>query len=140
MAESVPETAQPAVSQRRAIGTLLLHALVVWIACAATMAIGMAVTSMETALVIHAVAAPLFAAAVAAFYFRRYGYTSPLLTAAVVLAVIALVDFFFVALVINRSLEMFRSVLGTWLPFILIFAATAATGWILGAGRQRIIR
>jgi len=38
------------------------------------------------------------------------------------------VDFFVVGLVINRSLEMFTSVLGTWIPFALIFAST----WLAG--------
>ena len=41
------------------------------------------------------------------------------------------VDFFVVALVINRSLEVFASVLGTWLPFALIFTSTYLTGLYL---------
>jgi hypothetical protein len=92
---------------------------------------------METTLIVHAVAAPVFAAVVSVFYFRRHGHAPPLVTATVMLAFIALVDFFLVALVLNRSLDMFRSVLGTWLPFALIFAATATTGWITGARRRR---
>jgi len=39
-----------------------------------------------------------------------------------------------------RSLDMFRSVLGTWLSFLLIFAATAATGWTVRAVPQRKAR
>jgi hypothetical protein len=38
------------------------------------------------------------------------------------------VDFFVVGLAVNRSLEMFTSVLGTWIPFALIFLATWLTG------------
>jgi hypothetical protein len=53
-----------------------------------------------------------------------------------VLGFIALVDFALVAVVMLRSLDMFRSVVGTWLPFLLIFAATAVTGWIVRAGRK----
>jgi hypothetical protein len=37
-------------------------------------------------------------------------------------------DFFVVALIIYQSLDMFRSLLGTWVPFFLIFGATWATG------------
>jgi hypothetical protein len=37
-------------------------------------------------------------------------------------------DFFLVAMVINRSFEMFTSPLGTWIPFVLIFASTYLTG------------
>lgn len=111
-----------------------MHALVLWAACAATIGIGSAITSMEATLVVHAVAAPLLAIIVARFYFGRPDHASPLVTASVVLAFIMLVDFLLVALVINRSLAMFRSVLGTWLPFALIFAATAGTGWLARAG------
>jgi arsenate reductase len=116
------------VSPARVAVTLCLHALALWLLCAATMAIGMKVAAMGTTLRVHAVAAPLFASVVSASYFRRFGYTSPLPTAAFFLAFIALVDFFLVALAINRSLDMFRSVLGTWLPFGLIFVATWVTG------------
>ncbi len=38
------------------------------------------------------------------------------------------IDFFLVALLINRSLDMFASLLGTWIPFALIFSATYLTG------------
>ncbi len=37
-------------------------------------------------------------------------------------------DFLLVALVILRSLAMFASLLGTWIPFALIFTATYLTG------------
>jgi hypothetical protein len=137
MLEHPSEAPRPAVTPRRAVVTLLVHAVVIWAACAATIGIGRAVTSMDRTLVIHAVAAPVFAAVVSALYFRRYGYTSPLVTAAAFLALIMLVDFFLVALVIERSLDMFRSALGTWLPFSLIFGATAVTGWWVQAIRRR---
>jgi hypothetical protein len=34
------------------------------------------------------------------------------------------VDFFVVALIISRSFDMFASLLGTWIPFALIFSST----------------
>ena len=37
------------------------------------------------------------------------------------LLIVILMDFFLVALVINKSMEMFQSPLGTWIPFGLIF-------------------
>jgi len=39
-------------------------------------------------------------------------------------------------MVINHSFEMFRSVIGTWLPFALIFAATFAVGTVLRRSRE----
>lgn len=49
-------------------------------------------------------------------------------TAAAFTGFVVAVDFLLVALVILRSLDMFASPLGTWIPFALIFAATWLTG------------
>ena len=107
---------------------ILIHAFVGWALCAATMGIGMAVTSLETTLVIHAIAAPIFFAAISLFYFRKYNYTTPLQTAGIFIAFVMLMDFFVVAILINHSFAMFSSLLGTWIPFALIFASTFITG------------
>lgn len=64
-------------------------------------------------------------------YFNKYNYTAPLQTAIIFTSFVIMVEFFVVALLINRSLEMFGSLLGTWIPFALIFAATYSTGWYL---------
>jgi hypothetical protein len=92
------------------------------------MGIGMSVTSLDTALWIHLAAAPVFSWAVSSIYFRRYGYTSAFVTALAMVGFIVLMDFFLVALVINRSLAMFGSIRGTWAPFLLIFTAAYAAG------------
>ncbi len=106
----------------------LAHAFVGWMLCAATMGIGMAMTTMNNTPVIHAIGAPLFFAGVSLIYFRKFNYTPPLQTAAYFLAFVVAMDFFVVALLINHSFDMFASVLGTWLPFALIFASTYLTG------------
>lgn len=107
---------------------ILVHAFVIWALCGMTMGIGMALTSLENALVIHAIAAPIFAAVVSLVYFKKFGYTAALQTAIAFVAFVVLVDFFVVALLINRSLEMFGSILGTGIPFVLIFVATYLIG------------
>jgi len=107
---------------------ILIFALIGWAACGATMGIGMAVTTIDTTLIIHAVGAPVYFIILSLIYFRRFHFTRPLHTAVIFLAFVIVVDFFLVALVINKSLDMFRSFLGTWLPFILIFSATWLTG------------
>ncbi len=107
---------------------ILAHAFVGWMLCAATMGIGMATTTMNNTLVIHAIGAPLFFTGVSLIYFRKFNYTAPLQTAVYFLAFVVAMDFFVVALLINRSFDMFASVLGTWLPFALIFASTYLTG------------
>jgi len=107
---------------------ILVHAFVGWMLCAATMGIGMAVTSLETTLIAHAIGAPIFFAIVSLVYFKKFNYTSPLQTATIFVAFVIAMDFFIVAMLINRSFEMFTSLLGTWIPFILIFTSTYLTG------------
>jgi hypothetical protein len=110
------------------VAILLVHAFIGWALCGATMGIGMAAMSIENALVVHAVGAPLFFAGVSLVYFYKFNYTTPLQTAAIFVGFVIAVDFFVVALLINGSLEMFTSLLGTWIPFALIFASTYLTG------------
>jgi hypothetical protein len=107
---------------------ILLHAFIGWALCAAVMGIGMAVTSIQTTLILHAILAPVFFALVSLVYFLKFKYTAPLLTAVIFTLFVIAVDFFIVALLINRSLDMFTSVLGTWIPFGLIFLSTWITG------------
>lgn len=111
----------------RKIAIILVHAFLGWLLCFATIGIGMAVTTLSNALVIHAILAPLFFATISYFYFRRFNFTTPLQTAVIFIGFVMLMDFFVVALLINRSLEMFASLLGTWIPFTLIFLSTYLT-------------
>ena len=107
---------------------ILAFAFIGWMLCAATMGIGMSVTSMSNILIIHAIAAPIFFAGVSLVYFRKFNYTAPLQTALIFIAFVVGMDFFVVAMVINRSFDMFTSLLGTWIPFALIFISTYLTG------------
>ena len=113
----------------RKILIILAHALAGWALCAATMGIGMAATSLENALIIHAIGAPIFFLIVSLIYFKNFGYTTPLQTALIFTSLVIVIDFFVVALLINHSLDMFASLLGTWIPFTLIFISTYLTGW-----------
>jgi hypothetical protein len=107
---------------------VLAHAFIGWALCAATMGIGMAITSINNALIIHAIGAPIFFMIIALIYFKRFHYTTPLQTAIIFVVFVITVDFFVVALLINKSLDMFASLLGTWIPFALIFTSTYLTG------------
>ena len=113
------------------IVTILALALLGWALCGAIMFVGMAVTSLQTTLIIHAIGAPIIFGTISWFYFGRFGYTSPLATAVVFLCVVMAMDFFLVALVINSSLAMFQDPLGTWIPFALIFFSTYLTGLLV---------
>jgi hypothetical protein len=110
------------------MASILVLGLLGWALCGAIMFIGMSVTTIETTLIVHAIGAPIIFALISWFYFSRLGYTSPLATAVTFLLIVMAMDFFLVALVINRSLEMFQSALGTWIPFALLFLSTYLTG------------
>jgi hypothetical protein len=96
--------------------------------CGAVMMIGRQLTSLDAALIIHAIAAPIVFGLVAWFYFSRFGYTTPFQTAAIFLGFAVALDAGLVAPVFEHSYAMFGSVLGTWIPFALIFASTYLVG------------
>ncbi len=110
------------------VGIILVHVFAGWALCAATMGIGMAVTSVENALIVHAIAAPIIFILISLIYFKKFNFTTPLQTALVFVAFIIAMDLFVVALLIQRSFIMFTSILGTWIPFALIFLSTYLTG------------
>jgi hypothetical protein len=119
---------------------ILAHAFVGWALCGATMWIGMAAMSLQNAQIAHAIGAPIYFALVSLVYFRRFNYTTPLQTAIIFVSFVIAVDFFLVALVINKSLEMFASPLGTWIPFALIFISTYLTGlYVQNSQRQKAV-
>jgi hypothetical protein len=116
---------------------IVIHALSGWVLCAATMVIGLATMPLQNALILHAIGAPIFFTLVSVIYFKRFHYTTPLQTALIFVGLVMALDFFLVALLINRSLDMFTSLLGTWVPFALIFTSTYMTGVYLGKKPQR---
>jgi len=107
---------------------LLAHAFVGWSLCGLTMGIGMAAISLNTTLIIHAIAVPIIFSLVSSLYFKKFHYTSPIQTAIIFVSFVVLLDILLVALLIEKSFEMFASILGTWIPFILIFLSTYLTG------------
>jgi hypothetical protein len=117
--------------------TLMGHAAVVWMLCGAAMGFGMAITSTENALIIHATAAPIIAAGVSWVYFTRFNSTTPVRTAITFVGFVILADTLIVSLLIEKSFEMFTSPIGTWIPFALIFTATYLTGTRIAAQQEQ---
>jgi hypothetical protein len=116
---------------------LIACAIVGWALCAAVMGIGMSVTTLENTLVVHAVAAPLIFGVLAAGYFHALPDAAAVPTAVTWLAIVMLLDLVVVAGLLLRSLAMFQSPLGTWIPFALIFASVLAVGEV-NASRRRL--
>jgi hypothetical protein len=111
--------------------SVLIHAFIVWALCGATIAIGRSVTTMGLTLKIHVILAPIFASLVGMVYYKKFNYTSPIFTAFIFLLFVIAMDAGLVAPVFEKSYEMFQSLLGTWIPFSLIFLSTYITGLII---------
>jgi len=107
---------------------VVAFAFVGWALCFATIGLGMATMSKDNALIVHAIAAPVFFMVLSLIYFTRFGYTTPLATAAMFVGFVVTMDFVLVSLVILRSLDPFTSLIGTWIPFSLIFLSAYLTG------------
>lgn len=107
---------------------VLIHAFIGWALCGATIGIGRAVTSIENTLIIHAILAPTFFTIISFFYYKKFNYTTPLQTAFIFMFFVIIMDAGLVAPVFEKSYDMFKSVLGTWIPFSLIFLSTFITG------------
>lgn len=107
---------------------ILAHAFAGWALCGAIIGIGRGITSLENTLIIHAIGAPIIFAAISLNYFKKFNYTNPLQTAVIFVSFVIFMDFFIIALMIEKSFDMFKSILGTWIPFILIFLSTYLIG------------
>jgi hypothetical protein len=105
-----------------------LHAVAGWAYCGMLIGIGRQFLSMHATLVVHAIGAPVGFALISLFYYRRFAFMSPWQTAIAFLGIVVALDFILVAPVIEKNYTMFTSVLGTWIPFALIFTATYFSG------------
>lgn len=111
-----------------ALLSLIAAAVVVWGLCGAVMGLGRKLWSVGTAIAIHLPAAPVFAFVAAALHAAFFPNFDPLTRGSVIIGVVILLDLVVVAPLMERSFEMFRSLVGTWIPFVLIFLAA----WIAG--------
>jgi hypothetical protein len=114
------------------LARLLVPALIGWALCGATIAIGRVVTSLQNALIVHAIAAPVIFAAASLVYFNGIHYNTPLQTAIIYASLVIVLDFVVVATFIEKSYAMFASILGTWIPFAMIFGSTYLVGVYVG--------
>jgi hypothetical protein len=107
---------------------LLGLALVLWGACGATMAMGRKALSLNTTLRVHLAVAPIVAFLVSAVHKLLAPEFDPMLRAAVMTSVVVILDAAVVAPLFERSYAMFRSSIGTWIPFASIFLSSWTAG------------
>lgn len=115
---------------------VMVHALIGWALCGSIIGVGNMFTTMENAIIIHALAVPVIFGLISLVYFRRFNYTTPLQTAVIFLFTAIFMDVVIVAQFIERSYRMFLSPLGTWVPLASIFLVTYLVGW--GVRRSRL--
>ena len=113
------------------------HTLVAWALCGAIMLVGRELWSIETALIVHALGVPVVFTLVSLSYFAFFAYTTPVRTATIFMVSAILLDLVVVATFVEKSYEMFASVLGTWIPFALMFTTTYVVGSLVAGRRQR---
>lgn len=106
----------------------LFLALIGWAFCAAIMGIGPTITSMRNTLIVHAIAGPIGFGLLAFIYHKKFGRITPFALAVIFISFVVLVDFFLVAMLILKDFGMFASIMGTWLPFTLIFLVSYLVG------------
>ena len=115
--------------------SLAVHAVIGWAICGATIGIGRTFLTMPITLTVHAIVAPLAFGALTWHYYKKHPHSSPINVAVVSVGIVITLDALLVAPVFEHSYAMFRSVLGTWIPFALILTATYAVGRVLSASR-----
>ncbi len=115
----------------RSPARLFAHGAVGWLLCGVTMGVLLLATTEAAAVVVHAVLAPMIFVGVARHYFRTRGAREPLPTALAFTGVVALLDVVIVAALVLRTHAFLLSFAGFWLPLLLIFVATLATGAIM---------
>jgi len=121
-------------SSTKSAAALVAYAVLGWAYCGALVGLGRQFFSMQTTLVIHAIGAPAGFAAISWLYHRAFPFARPLVTAFACLGIVVALDLLVVAVFIERSFAMFHSILGTWLPFLLIFAVTYVVGLLAARG------
>ncbi|HLX17875.1 MAG TPA: hypothetical protein VKS24_22010 [Bradyrhizobium sp.] len=84
---------------------IIIHAVVGWGLCGATVGVGRKMTTLYNALIAHAIAAPIIFGALSFVYFRWFGGTGPAATAAFFLAIVVFLDAFVVALLVEKSFD-----------------------------------
>ena len=99
--------------------------------CWITIIVGFAITTQYNALILHAILGPVFFSMLSWIYFKKFNYTTPILTAIIFISIVVSMDFFIVSLLIERNFDMFLSPIGTWIPFTAIFLSTLLIGKLM---------
>jgi hypothetical protein len=110
---------------------VVIAAIVIWVLCGAVMGFGRRLIGLDATLRLHLVMAPVFSFCVTLILGRLTSIPGGSFSRAIVItAVVIVLDAVIVAPLIEKSYAMFRSLIGTWIPFVLIFLGSWAAGLI----------
>jgi hypothetical protein len=107
---------------------LLPYAFVGWMLCGAIIGIGRELTTIENALIIHLIGVPVIFVVLTKMYYKKNNKLFSLQLAIFMLSLVIMMDFFVVSLMVEKNFNMFKSLVGTWIPFILMFLAVFLVG------------
>jgi hypothetical protein len=85
------------------IGIISTLAFIGWAICGMIMGVGLATTTEDNALILHAAFVPVVFFGVSFLYYNKFNYTTPLQTAGIFVAFVILMDIFVVSMM--RSLQ-----------------------------------
>jgi hypothetical protein len=109
---------------------VVVAALIIWGLCGAVMGLGRRLIGLDATLLLHLIMAPVFSFCVTLILDRFAPTPQPLSRAIVITAIVIVLDAAVVAPFIEKSYAMFGSLIGTWIPFVLIFLASWAAGLV----------
>lgn len=108
---------------------IILFSLIGWSFTTAFFYTGINYLPFDTVLLLHAVFSTVMFFVLSIIYFKYLFYTSPLFTSISFLIVIILMDIFITSNTIEKDYAIFRNLLRTWIPYILIFDFVYLTGF-----------
>ena len=82
----------------------LPYAFIGWVLCGAMVGIGRNITTIENALIIHLIGAPIVFAVLAKMYYEKNNRLSPLGLAIYMLSFVVLMDLLVVSMIIEKTL------------------------------------
>lgn len=92
-----------------------------WAACGIIMFVLLNITTIYLSLIIHFIATPFIFLAISNLYFKKFDYTTPLLTAIFFTLIVMILDFFVVAMVIEKILRCLKVLWEPGCHFYLFF-------------------
>jgi hypothetical protein len=108
--------------------SLILFGAIGWVICVAIYLAGETFFRADQSALIHFILTPFVFMGLSIVYFRYINLTRPIITALAITLIFIILDFFIVALFIEKSLYLFSNIMRTWLPFIFIFLTVFLTG------------